>query len=254
MSQRAGVQSLERAFLLLTEMADAGGVVGVSDLAQRTGLALPTIHRLLRTLVELGYVRQEPDRRYGLGSGLLRLGEVASRRVGAWARPHLTEVAHELGESANLAILDGDEIVYIAQAPSRNSMRMFTEVGRRVLPHCTAVGKAILSHFTDPKIREIIARTGLPSVTSNTISDMEKFMAEISEIRQNGFAIDNGERELGVRCVAVPIPKAPMPAALSISGPETRVTAGFVEHAAKVLKSTARVITEELLTPRTSKM
>lgn len=243
------VQSLERAFLLLTEMAEAGGVIGVSDLAQRTGLALPTIHRLLRTLVDLGYVRQESDRRYGLGSGLLRLGEVAGRRVGAWARPHLSEVAHELGESANLAILDGDEIVYIAQAPSRRSMRMFTEVGRRVPPHCTAVGKAILAHFTDPQIREVIERTGLPSITEHTISDVDQFMAEMAEIRLTGFAIDNGERELGVRCVAVSIPRAPIPAALSVSGPETRVTPTFVAHAAEVLTKTARMITEELSAP-----
>lgn len=247
MADTSGVQSLERAFALLDEMAEAGGVIGVSELAERTGLALPTIHRLIRTLVELRVVRQETNRKYSLGSELLRLGEVAGRRLGAWARPNLSQLVQELGETSNLAVLDGDEIVYVAQVPSLHSMRMFTEVGRRVSPHCTAVGKAILAQFSDPVILEILGRTGLPKQTKNTITDVDQFMSDLVLARKRGFALDNAERELGVRCVAVAVPGAPIPAAISISGPETRVTMEFAEKAAKVLQRSARTITQTLL-------
>lgn len=142
-----GVQSLERAFDLLERMADAGGEVGLSELSASSGLPLPTIHRLMRTLVACGYVRQQPNRRYALGPRLIRLGESASRLLGTWARPYLARLVEETGETANMALLDGDEIVYVAQVPSKHSMRMFTEVGRRVLPHSTGVGKALLAGF-----------------------------------------------------------------------------------------------------------
>ena len=148
-TRTGAVQSIGRAFALLELMADAGGTLGLSQLANQSGLPLPTIHRLLRTLVDLGYLRQEPSRQYVLGPRLIRLGDASSRMLSVWARPHLARLVDELGESANLAMLDGDEIVYVAQAPSRHSMRMFTEVGRRVQPHCTAVGKAIMATHAD---------------------------------------------------------------------------------------------------------
>ncbi|WNG94345.1 IclR family transcriptional regulator [Mycobacterium sp. ITM-2016-00318] len=112
-------------------MADAGGTLALSQLANQSGLPLPTIHRLLRTLVDLGYIRQESSRQYVLGPRLIRLGDASSRMLSVWARPHLARLVDELGESANPAMLDGDEIVYVAEAQSRHAMRMFTEVGRR---------------------------------------------------------------------------------------------------------------------------
>ncbi|HEY1345042.1 MAG TPA: helix-turn-helix domain-containing protein, partial [Streptosporangiaceae bacterium] len=126
-----GVQSIERVFELLETMADAGGVIGLSQLASQSGLPLPTIHRLVRTLVDLGYVRQEPSREYALGPRLVRLGDISSGLLTRWATPYLQKVVDALGESTNLAILDGDQIMYVAQAPGSHSMRMFTEVGRR---------------------------------------------------------------------------------------------------------------------------
>src|SRR5690348_2502342 len=127
---------------LLEALADAGGELGLSELAQASGLPQPTIHRLLRTLVARGYARQLPSRRYSLGPRLMFLGDIASQLLRVWARPDLSRLVEHTGETANMALLEGDEVVYVAQVPSRNSMRMFTEVGRRVQPHCTGVGKA----------------------------------------------------------------------------------------------------------------
>ena len=235
-----GVQSLERAFAILETMADAGGVVSLSQLAADAQLPLPTIHRLVRTLVDLGYVRQEASREYSLGPRLIRLGETTSRMVGRWARPHMERLAHELGESVNLAMLDGDQVVYVGQVmASQNSMRMFTEVGRRVLPHCTGVGKAMLAQRDPAEVRALLERTGMPARTAHTITSPEEFAAELERTRQRGYAVDEGEQEVGVRCVAVAVPDSPRPLALSVSGPLTRMTDEFVAHAAGPLLAVA---------------
>ena len=142
-ARSGGVQSVERVFDLMEAIADAGGEISLSDLAAASSLPLPTIHRLLRTLVSLGYARQLPSRRYALGPRLIRLGERAGKQLGTLAGPVLEHLVRELGETSNLAMLDGDGAVYVAQRPSPHAMRMFTEVGRRVNLHNTGVGKAL---------------------------------------------------------------------------------------------------------------
>ena len=246
-AKTGGVQSLERAFAILETMADAGGVISLSQLANDADLPLPTIHRLVRTLVDLGYVRQEASRQYSLGPRLIRLGETTSRMLGRWARPHMERLAHELGESVNLAMLDGDQIVYVGQVmASRNSMRMFTEVGRRVLPHSTGVGKAIMADLDPGEVRALLARTGMPARTEHTITAPEEFAAELERTRQRGYALDEGEQEVGVRCVAVAVPDAPQLLALSLSGPVTRVTDEFVARATGPLHRAAEAISGEM--------
>lgn len=241
-----GVQSVERAFGLLETLADAGGALGVSQLAQEAGLPLPTIHRLVRTLVDLGYVRQDASRRYALAPRLIRLGEASSHLLGVWARPHLARLAAELGESANLAMLDGDEVVYVAQAESRQSMRMFTDVGRRVLPHCTAVGKALLAEMPAGAVREILGRTGMPRHTDTTITDPDVFARELAIAADRGYALDEGEQEIGVRCVAVSVPGAPARLAISVSGPQGRMSDALVERAVPMLHAAGSELSADL--------
>ncbi|MDX3072185.1 IclR family transcriptional regulator [Streptomyces sp. MI02-7b] len=246
-SDRAGgVQSLERAFDLLERMADAGGEVGLSELSTSSGLPLPTIHRLMRTLVDCGYVRQQPNRRYALGPRLIRLGETASRLLGTWARPYLAELVDATGETANMALLDGDEVVYVAQVPSRHSMRMFTEVGRRVLPHSTGVGKALLAQVPPEEVRALLARTGMPAATERTITEPDAFLAELAHIRAQGYAVDDNEQEMGVRCLAVTVPGSPSAAAISVSGPAGRVTDAATEKIVPVLQAAARELSAAL--------
>ena len=234
-----GVQSLERAFDLLERMADAGGEVGLSRLSAGSGLPLPTIHRLMRTLVSCGYVRQLPDRRYALGPRLIRLGETSARLLGSWARPHLARLVEETGETANMALLDGDEVVYVAQVPSRHSMRMFTEVGRRVLPHSTGVGKALLAQFRTDEVRALLARTGMPATTERTITSPDVFLDALEQVRETGYAVDDNEQEIGVRCLAVGVPGAPTAAAISVSGPAGRLTEAQTDRLVPMLKEVA---------------
>lgn len=244
--ERGGVQSLDRAFELLERLADAGGELGLSQLAAATQLPPPTIHRIMRTLMAGGYVRQEPSRRYALGPGLIRLGEVAGHAIGSWAMPYLGELAAEIGETANLAMLEGDAAVYLAQVSSRHSMRMFTEVGRRVMPHCTGVGKALLSELPASEVRDMVARTGLPAQTERTICDVEELLLELASIRERGYAVDDGEQETGVRCVAVAVTGTPARIAMSVSGPSARVTEDRVAEIAPVLQRAAKRLSVDI--------
>lgn len=242
-----GVQSLGRAFAILEAMADAGGAIGLSQLAADSGLPLATIHRLVRTLVDLGYVRQEPSRQYSLGPRLMRLVEGSTKRLGTLAHPYLHRVVEALGESVNLAVLDGEEIVYVGHVqPSQNFMRMFTEVGRRAMPHTTAVGKAMLAIQPEAEVLELLERTGMPKRTEHTITDPEAFLADLVRVRERGYAVDDGEQELGVRCVAVAIPDAPRAMAMSVSGPLPRMSDDVVAKAAPILQRAAAEFSAEL--------
>ncbi|GAY09499.1 transcriptional regulator, IclR family [Pseudonocardia sp. N23] len=240
------VQSVERTFELLEAMSDLGGTAGLSQLAARLGLPLPTIHRLVRTLVDLGYVRQQPSREYALGPRLMRLGEHASRLLGTWAMPHLRDLVDEIGESANLAMLDGDHVVYTAQVPGVHSMRMFTEVGRRAQVHCTAVGKAMLALMPREQADVIVRGSVMTPQTGHTIVTLDGFHTELARVKEMGYAVDNEEQEIGVRCVAVAVPGRTPRAAFSISGPSPRMTDALIHRAVPLLRRAAEGVAGEL--------
>lgn len=241
-----GVQSLDRAFLLLELMADAGGEVAISRLAADSGLAVSTIHRLVRTLVARGYVRQLPSRRYVLGPRLIHLGERSSRVLATWAEPHLYRLVDTIGETANMAMLDGDRVVYAAQVPSRHSMRMFTEVGRRVHLHCTGVGKVLLAQMPPETARRLVVQAGMPARTDRTVTDPDELIAQLPAIAEQGYALDDGEQEAGVRCVAVPVPGGAAAGAISVSGPAGRLGLDAVPRVVPVLQAAAAALASEL--------
>ena len=241
-----GIQSLVRAMTTLETIATHGGVLGVSQIAAHSGLSVPTVHRIVRTLVDLGYLRQEPSRRYALGPRLLLLADSSSAILRSTAQPHLARLVDELGETANLAVLDGNQVAYVAQAPSRHAMRMFTEVGKRVMPHCTAVGKALLLRTPPDEVRALLARSGMPRRTDRTITDPEVYLQQLAAAAREGYTLDDGEQEIGVRCVAVPVVAAPVTLALSISGPAPRMTPDLVQRAVPVLQQVAAAFATEL--------
>jgi IclR family transcriptional regulator, acetate operon repressor len=218
-----GVQSVHRAFDLLEALAAAGGVASLTDLAAVCGLPLPTLHRLASTLAHRGYLRQTPDRRYSLGSRLVPLGVEAHALLGEGALPVLRQLAELTGESANLAVLTNGSAEYVSQAPGLHTMRTFTEVGNRVALHCTGVGKALLAVVPPSQARHLIGAVPLTAQTSATITDPGALHAEVVRIRARGYALDEGEMEVGVRCVAVGMPGA-VPMAVSVSGPSARMT------------------------------
>lgn len=241
-----GVQSVERVFGLLDIITAAGGEISLSELASRAQLPLPTIHRLLRTLIPLGYVRQLPNRSYALGPGLIRLGNAAGLALGTYAQPVLQGLVDELGESANMAVLDGRMVVYVGQAQSSHSMRMFTEVGRRAHLHGTGVGKTILATLPEHQVVSIVTSMGMSTPTEKSLGTVEELLADLALIRERGYAVDDEEQEIGVRCFSVLVPDTPTPTAISVSGPTTRVDWDFGERAVPLLREAAAQLSGQL--------
>ncbi len=226
--ERSGVQSVERTLDILEALVELGSEVGLVEISQAVSLPLATVHRLLGTLIARGYVKQNrQNRKYALGFRALQMGSDMRQRFSLRleARPFLQRLMQRSGESANLAVLDDGEIVYIDQAQSSRILRMFTQIGNRLPAHSTGSGKVLMA-FSAPEITEgILRRHGLPARTPRTITDLAKFRHELEHIRQLGYAVDDEEQEEGVRCVAVPVhdETGHVVASLSISGPVTRL-------------------------------
>jgi IclR family transcriptional regulator, acetate operon repressor len=240
-----GVQSLHRALDLLEALAAAGGTASLGQLAAACGLPAPTLHRLARTLADRGYVRHTSDRRYSLGSRLVPLGAAAHALLGERAMPVLRGLAELTGESANLAVLTAGRAEYVAQAPGRHTMRTFTEVGNRVELHCTGVGKALLAAVLPGEAGRLIGAAPQTARTAASITDRAALDAEVALTRTRGYALDEGEMEVGVRCVAVGLPGSP-PMAVSVSGPAVRMTDDLVALAASALHQAAAELRERL--------
>jgi len=239
-SARGGVQSVDRALDLLEALASARQPLGVSELAALTALPEGTAHRLLRALLQRGYVRQAADRKYALGSSVLRLRDAGHRTLAAAAGPALSRLVEISGETANLAVLEGDLVVYVAQVPSARTLRMFAEVGRQVYVHCTAVGKVLVADLPVPHVSALLARVGMPARTPATITDPATLLRELERVRRQGFAVDDGEEEPGVRCLAVPVHDGTrVVAAVSVSGPAERLLPGDLPALAARLRPVA---------------
>lgn len=239
-SPRAGrsrVQSVDRTFALLDALSRRGGRAGLGELVADTGLAAATVHRLCGTLAESGHLRRDAGRGYLLGPRLERIGDAAHRATASWAVPVLTAVVEGTGETANLAVREGDGVVYLAQVPSPHSMRMFTEVGRRVDVHCTAVGKALVAGDDDDEVRSMLGRAGMRRYTASTIVDPDELIGELRTVRELGFATDESEQEEGVRCVAIAVGTGDAAFAVSASGPEARFTPDRRDAAVAVLRA-----------------
>lgn len=245
-SRPGGVQSVGRALDILELIDRAGGEMALVEVSAASGLPMPTIHRLVRTLVDRNYLRQLPDRRYALGSRLIPLGNAALDAFGSRSSSALAGVVRRLGESANLSALDGDMLVYVGQAPSPRAMRMFTQLGQHVHPHCRAAGKALLAQLGDDEVRGILGRVGMPAMTAATITDPEVFIDQLARVREEGVAHEFGEMEDGVVCLAMPVVGGAANLALSISGPASRMTDALQERAVPVLQEVAGELATQL--------
>jgi IclR family KDG regulon transcriptional repressor len=246
--RRDSVQSLERAFDLLEALA-AGGELGVTELANRTGLVPSTAHRLLHTLAKRGYVSQSSESgRYLLGYKVVEVASGLERRLERLrvvARPHLERIQRATGETVNLVVLDADRVVYVDQVEGSRNVRMFTTVGTSVPAHTTGAGKAIIAAGPSDAAAALYGgREPLERLTAHTLVTLEALEDDFKRIRRRGYAVDNEEHEEGVGCVATAVfGHGGRPyAAISVSGPSARILhdntaalgALLVEHAAEV--------------------
>ncbi|MDR5695830.1 MAG: IclR family transcriptional regulator [Armatimonadota bacterium] len=245
------VQAVDRALAILEALAESERPMGLVELSTRVGLHVSTVHRLLSTMSRRRFVTQDPESgRYRLGMRAFEVGSAAIQQVELRevARPYLRWLMEETQETANLAVLIDGEVVYIDQVESQNLVRMFTRVGRRVPAHCTGVGKILLAGLSDDEVQRILDERGLPRFTPHTIVDPRKLLHELERVRASGFALDNEEREVGVRCVAGPVRdhEGRVVAAVSISGPSSRITEDRIPHLIQAVRTATSRISMEL--------
>ena len=230
------VQSVERVLNILEIMAREGAPITVTELAEKVKLKISTVHRLLTTLVHRGYVEQEDDNKYRLGLKLMEIGNsvLYYSDIRTVARPFLEELVDSCNETVNLAILDGTDVVYIDQVESKNLIivKMLAQVGNRGPVHCTSSGKALLAFLPDEKLEETVSKLDMVKYTNETITDLDNLRKELKRVRNDGYAVDWGEREEHVRCIAAPIfnHEGRAIASVSISGPSTRITTYYMKN------------------------
>jgi DNA-binding IclR family transcriptional regulator len=225
---RRTIKSLQRAIDILGLFDGESPELGITEIAEALDLHKSTVAGLVYTLEDNDYLVQDiTTRKYRLGFRLLEraftlLDQIDLRVV---ARPHLDELRDWCDESVNLAIRDGEEIVYIERLATTQTLGMRAKVGYRGLMHCTALGKAILAWSARSDVEQIAADVGLPAATSKAITDLDQLLEELVRVREQGFALDDEENEVGVRCVAAPILNhvgQPV-AAVSVSAPAHRL-------------------------------
>jgi IclR family KDG regulon transcriptional repressor len=248
--QRVGVQSLGRAFAILEEVARHREGIGLADLSKLVGLHNSTTFHLAKTMVSLGYMRQEKDsKRYRIGRPLFALAASALDEIEMVnvATPMLEELSRETSESSHFAVRMGDAIVVIARTGGPGAFQLTDRVGVVRPAHCTALGKIILASLRPDQLKRFLERVELKPSTKKSITDVSVLLREIAEIRRSGVAIDDGEFNPEVRCVAVPVTNftGQTIGALGISAPIWRVSNQELQSCAKIVQAAARRLSAE---------
>jgi DNA-binding IclR family transcriptional regulator len=243
--QRVGVQSLGRAFAILEAVARHRDGIGLADLSKLVGLHNSTTFHLAKTMVSLGYIRQEREsKRYRIGRPLFALAASALDEIEMvnLATPVLEELSRATGESSHFAVRMGDAVVVIARTGGPGAFQLTDRVGVVRPAHCTALGKVILGALSDDQLKRFVERVELKASTVKSITDVRKLLREIAEVRRTGIAHDEGEFDLEVRCTAVPVRDftGQIAGALGISGPIWRQASRAQQANAKALQAAAR--------------
>ena len=249
-ARRVRLSSVANSIRLTKAFSEDEYEMGISALATRLGLAKSTVHRLATTLVEYDILEQNRETgKYRLGLALFELGTMVRRKMdtNSGAQVQIHALADETGETVQLAILDHLSVLYIRIRESRQAVRMSSGLGSRAPAHCTGVGKALIA-FQPPEIVQQIIDNGLKRYTQGTITDPEKLRAELATIRQKGYAIDDEEIEVGLRCIAAPIRdhSGQVTAAISVAAPVQRMTKKNLQATIPSVVAAAEAISRRL--------
>jgi IclR family KDG regulon transcriptional repressor len=244
------VQAVNHCLQLIEALAGNEGSRGITELSGELGLAKSTIYKLLQTLLRRGYAVQDPATgRYRLGLKFLELGGVVqgSLSIRSIAHPHLQALMEATTETVQLGILEGDEAIYADKIDCARTIRMYSRVGRRSPLHCTALGKVLLAHQPETRIREVLGPR-LERYTPKTITTPRALRAELQHVREQGYALDDEEFEEGLRCLAAAARDytGAVVASLGIAGPAARFEPGRRPELIKLLKDAAEAVSRDL--------
>lgn len=248
------VQSLARGLAVIRAFDSDNASLSLSDVARRSDMPRAAARRFLRTLETLGYVRGRGDgtgRTYALTPRVLELGfsYLSSLSLPEIVQPHLERLSREVDESVSAAVLDGPDIVYIARVPTRRIMSVRITIGTRFPASATSMGRVLLAGLPEADAAAVVEASALAPLTDRTITDAAALREELSRVREQGWALVDGELEPGLRSVAAPLHgrSGAVVAALNVS---TSATRDSVEHLVDAyvpaLLSTAAAIDAEL--------
>jgi DNA-binding IclR family transcriptional regulator len=242
--QRGGVQSIGRAFAILEEIARNRAGIGLAELSKRVGLHNSTTFHLVKTMVSLGYVRQLKDsKRYRIGRPLFALAANALDELEmiSLATPVLEGLSRDTSESAHFSVRMGDAVVVLARTSGPGAFQLSDRTGQVRPAHCTALGKIMLAALEPEQFEGFLARVDLKAQTPNTIVSVDRLRREIAEVRRSGIAIDDGEFDGEMRCVAVPVRdfSGQVSGAIGISGPVWRLSIETLHKRARMVRAAA---------------
>jgi len=241
-------QSLTRALTLLQRLAEAPQGMQLTDLSYQLGMPVATVHRLLATFEELDFVEQDSEQgRWYVGLNAFTVGNAFLKRRDfvAIARPRMDALVDMCGETVNLGVIDDGEVVFVSQVESPEVMRMIVRLGSRSPIHASGVGKALLAGMTEQRVEQILERRGLKRYTERTIDNPADLRAELESTRRRGYALDDEEHAVGLRCVAAAFfdENARALAAISLSGPKARMVDERLAELGQAVRNTAEAIT-----------
>jgi len=241
------IHSVENAFYLLETLVANGLELGIAELCKKISLPKGTVHRLLGTLKNLGYIEQNPqNRKYYLTVKTFKLGTAVTDKIGlVQIIPYMKEISRKFNEAVNLAILDRDEIIYLYSMGSDNTLKLDLRIGSNQPAYCAAVGKVLLASLSEQELDGYLQRVKLKSYTLYTITSKEYLKKDLKLIREKGYSFVNEEYMVGVSCVAVPLKdnRGKVCAGLSFSVPTVRMDKVKLPLLIDSLISTAKKIT-----------
>jgi IclR family acetate operon transcriptional repressor len=248
--------SLRRALDVLAAIAlacESGSLPNLTEVAANSGVNRSTVSRLLQPLIDVRLVEQDAETdRYRLGPHTARLGQIYLQHleVNDVAGPVLQALVDESQETAHLGVRDETDVVYVDKHESPLSVRTGSRIGSRQPLYSTAMGKVLLAYAARP-VFDAMVRKGLPRRTATTITDPDALRAEIDRVRADGYAIDDQENELGIRCIGVPVfdHRGAVVAAISLSGPATRMTVERLKELSPFVMSAAAGVSRRLAAP-----
>lgn len=248
--QTKAIQSVVRAANILEFLAGNGNLAGLTTISKGIGLSKSTTYGLIATLEQLGYVQQnQKTGEYTLGIKLFELGQIvhSSMDVRAIARPYLEELVQEYEETAHLAILSQGEVIYIDKVDGNRSIRIMSQIGGRNPAHCTGVGKVLLAGLADHELEKVLQKNNFKQYTPNTVTEPEVLREHLCLVREQGYALDLGEIETGLTCAAAPVKNhsGKVIAAISLSGPEARISAEVILEIAKKVVEAGKKISRQ---------
>src|SRR6185312_2761228 len=247
----SGVQSVDRALSIIETLAEDDEGYRLSDLAIRTGLSTSTVHRLLGTLENRRFVQfDRTESKWHVGARCFTVGATFARRrnFSAQAVPYLRKLRDLTRETANLAVVDDEFIIVLTRMESREIMRSLTKVGGRVAMVASGVGKAVLATYSNEDVSAIIHPHGMPRLTEKSIVRPGDLFKELEKIRRQGFAVDDEEACMGLRCIAAVVYNdcAEPLAAISVSGMASRLTDDRLPHLGHTVRQVAAELTVAL--------